>query len=1065
MSDCQKVTTHKLVSLQILQDTLLQLQAEKGEQTQFDVNTQQEKIKRFIQILEKGQKKSVENAKEPVAKKQRDQELLKKIKPAFSLIADGKVVSPIESKALKELQKFIIKEEGSKARAFDTLTVMSRWIEAGNEAGYWQLCPPPLPVMLKAPASPFGRGAWQKAKVFEQLLQGLKDSFEVQNRLDKEVTANLPFGQFVLSAILLGDIHDRVSLKALMSQLNEPLINQGDHCWLDLRLIKPRQIGVELRRWFPDPMTELLFYRLDKSTFDQASGWLESSRESSVYFRPIRRLLLRMGVDREVIPSGFKGLFRVVEYQRMLESSSLVTAFTSRKFISHSVREDCWTRLMGGLPHKKDEDDSLDKVVSTSKNEALIDKPESPLEPIWFSKFRQRVFGSSEQTIEACANECAVYLNSISRVRSMRYLVPEWIHYILTERRQVKGKLAISTIKGFLSSTGKRLVSVMGDVDIMELDEAGFEDIYWQVLEDVESGSLKRSVAKGLTDFHEFLIRHYDKVPKLTEPQAMGMGRVAVPVDANIISLDEYEDCLTKLLTDRELNNSHEDLAEIAHIIVILGFRCGLRRSEALKLRLADYHPSIRSELLIRPWSNRRLKTKSSTRKIPIHALLTKHELGVLDQWFNQRLEQEKDTDPDELKNAYLFVLPEETMDAIKEDFLFSKIHRVLRAVTQDETLRFHHLRHSFATWTVMRLMLSDLDHIPVIFPQQVKTQKWLEQSKAFRKGLYLNDSMTRKHIYAVSSLLGHSGPDMSLEHYIHCLDLVSMLTRKKRFGAKSAIKVVNFSSTTAYDKKIVDDLDGLLAEARNVAERKKRGTSFANQQAKTTANLSVELIFEKSGYEVLENLYAFLSMCVRNSGQKRLELARRYDYSKEEIDAYIQRLDQWVSQRLHINKDLSVQQILPLRRLNDEDEKEFKHVANAAFSLLKERPVYVAQICDHYSENIWSTRRGLIFKKRGEVGEAKRYISFLKAIGIDEQRIELAFYKGSKSDQIKFWRSSLGLESCVETLGLSPQNINSPGTLNAVRVKVRLLDSKGLPDGSEVPYLRLLMFILGFIG
>jgi len=112
----------------------------------------------------------------------------------------------------------------------------------------------------------------------------------------------------------------------------------------------------------------------------------------------------------------------------------------------------------------------------------------------------------------------------------------------------------------------------------------------------------------------------------------------------------------------------------------------------------------------------------------------------------------------------------------------------------------------------------------------------------------------------------------------------------------------------------------------------------------------------------------------------------------------------------------------------------------------------------------VWIFGGGLVFKKREEVSDAKRYTSFLKAIGINEQRIELAFYKGAKSSQIEFWRSSLGLKSCVETFDLSPQNIKSPGILNAVRVKARVLDSKGLPDSSEVPYMRLLMFLLGFL-
>jgi|GEM_PF-3062687 len=1059
MSNCPSEPAQNPVSIQALQETLLQLQAEKVEQEKFDANAEREKIKRFIQILEKGQKQPVEETKNGSAKKRIEQSLLKHIQPACSLITDGKIVSSIDSEALKGLQKFIIMEEGSKARAFDTLTVMSRWIEAGNEANYWQLCPPPLPVMIKAPVSPFSRGAWQKTSHYDELFQALERSLGRQEDIEKKGLVTIQLGQFLLSAVLLGDIHDQVSLKALMRRLGEPLCHAGDLCWLELKLVRPRQIGNELRRWFPDALTELFYYGLSEQACTLARDWAENDQSIKRLYRIIRQFLVWEGTAKTSIPASYTKLMDIVLYQRMLDSSALMAGFTGRKFISHSPRLDCWKRLMGGNLPEEDYHNAENNVEPDAKQVSVSEaKPDtvsahSLLEPIWLHGFRQAVFGTKEQSVRSCAKACDAYLQTLSQPKTMRVFVSEWIHYLLTERRQIKGKLAVSTIKGFLSSTGKRLASVTGDIDITELDEAGFEDIYWQVLEDAQTNSLKRAIAKGLTEFHEFMVHRYG-APELQGSKAMGMGRSAVPVDANIISLDEYERILKRLLTYKALNTFHEELGLIAKLIVILGFRCGLRRSEVLKLRIADYHPGMRCELLIRPWSNRRLKTKSSTRKMPVHVLLTEAELQLLDQWVYKRLEQEKKTAPDELKNKYLFALPESQLESIPEEFLFRKIHHVMREVTQDKTLRFHHLRHSFATWTVMRLMLSDMTYVPLLFPKQPKTQKWLEQSGAFRKSLYLNSEITRKHLYAAASLLGHSGPDMSLEHYVHCLDLVSMLARKERVEFKHAIKVPFHQQSTLY-KKAKDNLPRLLQLARANYRKKGRAEYLVRQQRQPVWQEGAELEDKISGYEVMEDLYTFLSMYLNDGDLDVKSLGQRFGYRAETSIAYIDQLV-CLSDKLQ-----SGTRVLPLWRLNDDDEEEFREVANQAYALMEEKSDYVTTVCDFYAENVWRSRRGLIFKKQEVVEAAKRYVGFLNEIGIEEARLELSFFKGTSTSQIKFWRSNLGLNNHKEKLNISPQNKKSPGIRNAVRIKVRALNPQQLDETSEAPYVRLLMFLL----
>jgi len=54
---------------------------------------------------------------------------------------------------------------------------------------------------------------------------------------------------------------------------------------------------------------------------------------------------------------------------------------------------------------------------------------------------------------------------------------------------KVQGQVSLEYDQGLLSSTGKRLAAAAGELDITSLDEAGFEDIYWLVLEGAESTS------------------------------------------------------------------------------------------------------------------------------------------------------------------------------------------------------------------------------------------------------------------------------------------------------------------------------------------------------------------------------------------------------------------------------------------------------------------------------------------------------------------------------------------------------------------------------------------------
>ena len=78
-----------------------------------------------------------------------------------------------------------------------------------------------------------------------------------------------------------------------------------------------------------------------------------------------------------------------------------------------------------------------------------------------------------------------------------------------------------------------------------------------------------------------------------------------------------------------------EYLRSVLRLIVILAFRCGLRRSEVFYLMADDFDDA--DYLHVRNNSLRRVKTSNATRSIPAGILLSKGELAELNLFLAER--------------------------------------------------------------------------------------------------------------------------------------------------------------------------------------------------------------------------------------------------------------------------------------------------------------------------------------------------------------------------------------------------------------------------------------------
>jgi integrase len=73
-------------------------------------------------------------------------------------------------------------------------------------------------------------------------------------------------------------------------------------------------------------------------------------------------------------------------------------------------------------------------------------------------------------------------------------------------------------------------------------------------------------------------------------------------------------------------------------VVLMLTFRCGLRRGEVFGLRLCDVHDQGGIYLHVRRYPGHRLKTPNATRTIRIDALLTTSERAILRRWIDKRI-------------------------------------------------------------------------------------------------------------------------------------------------------------------------------------------------------------------------------------------------------------------------------------------------------------------------------------------------------------------------------------------------------------------------------------------
>lgn len=657
-------------------------------------------------------------------------------------------------------------------------------IDHGREAGIWQHPSWVLRAVVQLAPSPVTRAdidlirgaAHRRERLLEALPQILRSDDECL------LAGALIVAAADLSGIIQSNFLEQLLEKSILFHVSSESI------WKDFRLGSEKDPWRNVRRWFLDPVSELLASKLVEKRGGIGQPRLKEKRAMTAIANVLQ------------VPTNELTIAALVKSARARWSTQLPAAlldYAIRPVLSMSLPHTAWTRITTGKPLSKImaplpvrklarcSNDVLDETESIDlpRNKVEVDQKESDLiqqrealqalmsalrRPKQDTKLNKR---SLEERLDAWSSKH-------EHVGGWVPLFGMWVRSSLFERAngpfgrgpgpRVAGILRYAV--GFSLRFLERFWGVAIDADHSVW--VSHMELLRTDLATLDSASVSKT---GLINFLRFAEKH--GAPKIELGEDWRILVSPSEADSNVLTPAEFIR-LKQWLKNfyHGVENSYPCLR--AQVMLVLSFRLGTRWEELRNLRLKDCVISMGPERHGSIWirKNKYADGKSSEfrRTLSVEHFLSIEEREQLAAFYAMAMGLGNGMRP---RNDLLFADPGALSLPPREKETHDLIQSGMRIVSNDSSLVFHHLRHSAASYAHLRVSTDEVqDGNP--FPwmigwEEISSTKILGAPKNYAATLSGRSQYCAAQLYLVSELLGHLDPETSLRSYAHFMDVL----------------------------------------------------------------------------------------------------------------------------------------------------------------------------------------------------------------------------------------------------------------------------------------------------
>lgn len=593
------------------------------------------------------------------------------------------------------------------------------------------------------------------------------------------------FAEMLLASALWGGREPLSRFREFAVALIDRCYSMSDLVWIEL--VPATEDEVQCVRWWPDPISLSLLISLARS------GNIERLRDFSEndLSQALGKLLGELGEPSKRSVDRRRLLSQMAQTANLLEEKGFVRAAEqdAEEFSSASLPLPTLVRVLTGRRlafHKAeltttdvslDDEGSLKVFAVSRKRDARARNPHRGA-PMW-DVLRCYLREAEKAPAKGVARRHRARRGKLAKFiiqglgtgevpgSTIECLIADWTLHLCQRGTRRKSELSYSTVRKYAGMVGKPLVDLARAQDFLSLTDVEFEEIYLQAL-DYTTDRERPTLVGRLREFHLFLASQAG----VDEPDWSVLYRAAgAPirdlVDANFITDDEYRDVLRSLLKlpDISLLMRHQYA-----FLVFLGYRFGLRFGEALRLRFFDVATSSDRKHIwvqIRNSVFGQTKTAAGVRQIPLVGELSDLEREIF-SGIMTAAEAKAITDS-QVALVSSEVYPRELVDRYTAS---RYIHACLRGVTGDPELRFHHLRHSWATRLFAISFGNSADRRSTPWTKLAPLLGCKEGLCEKASELWGEADPAERPLKAIAAAIGHVSEVTTLEAYIHTVDI-----------------------------------------------------------------------------------------------------------------------------------------------------------------------------------------------------------------------------------------------------------------------------------------------------